>query len=116
MGSLELRLLAGVEELRAAADQLDQLLERQRLQLSPERLVEGRSLTGVEDSVVGEVGRGVWLIGRDDLDEPLAAHRLKRVVVLALDADRGHRVSREVLAAQRPRAMSRIQERVIRKR
>ena len=56
-----------------------------------ERIVERRMFLGVEHRVVGEIRRRVGLIGRDQLDERLAAHRLQRVVRSPLLADRRKR-------------------------
>ena len=72
-------------------------------------------LARVEDGVVGEVGGRVRLVGGDDLDEPLAAHRLERIVVEPLDADRGDGVGAQVLPAERPGAMRGVDERFVRK-
>ena len=89
------------------------LLERERLQLPLERLVERRPLLCVENRVVGEVRGCLGLVRRDDADELLLAHRLQRVVVEPLDADRGDGVRAEMLAAQRAGAVGGVDERLV---
>ena len=76
----ELRRIARVEHLRADRLQRQHLIERHRVQLARQRLVERRPLLAVQHGVVGEVRRRVGLIGGDQLDERLLAHRLQRVV------------------------------------
>ena len=77
------------------------------------RVVEGGPLLAVENRVVDEVVRRVGLVGRDDLLEGLAAHRLEGVVELLLLADRRDRLLREGLAAQAAGPVGRVDERGI---
>ena len=62
----ELGGVADVEELRAGALEFEDFVERERLEIFFEGVVEGVALAGVEDGVVGEVLRGVGLVGGDE--------------------------------------------------
>ena len=85
-------------------------IERQRVQLARERLVERRTFLAVQHGVVGEVRRRVGLIGGDQIDERRLGHRLQRVVHAPLLADRGDRLLADRLAAQRAGAVRGIDE------
>jgi len=65
----ELRRVARVEQLRAVAHRGGDLVDRQRLELARERLLERRPLAAVQHRVVGEVRRRVGLVGRHQIDE-----------------------------------------------
>ena len=90
--------------------QLEAVVERKRPQLPCERFGERLPFSAVQHGVVGEIRRRLGLIGGDQLDEGFLAQRLKRIVRLALLADRRHRFFGERLPAQRACAMRRIHE------
>ncbi len=71
---------------------------------------EGGALAGVEDGVVGEVGRGVGLVSGDEGDELVAGHGLEGVVEGALLAEGGDGVGRELLAAEGAGAVAGVDE------
>ena len=105
VGGRELGRVARIQHLRAHRLQRQDVIEGQRAD-SLQRLVQRRPLLTVQDGVVGEVRRGVGLIGRDQFDERGLAHRLQRVVGAPLFADGRHRFLAQCLAAQRPGAVS----------
>ena len=88
-------------------------VDRQRRELLVERLLQRAVLLRVEHGVVAEVVGRVRLVGRHDPDELVALHRLEGVVGAPLLADRRHRLLRQVLAAQRARAVRRVHERLV---
>lgn len=57
------------------------------MQAAIESFVERGALFAVQNGVVNEIGRGIGLIGGDELDEGLLGHGLKSVVEAALFAD-----------------------------
>ena len=80
----ELRRLARVEDLRARRAAASSTWSSvSGFSPSASDCVQRRTLLGVQHGVVDEVRRRVGLIGGDQLDERLAAHRLQRVVRLA---------------------------------
>ncbi len=81
-----------------------------------EGFFERGALAGVEDGVVGEVGRGVGLVGGDDADELLLGHGLEGVVEAALIAECGDGVGGEVFAAERAGAVGGVDEGFVGKR
>ena len=91
-------------------------LQRHRVQLARQRLVQRRPLLAVQHRVVGEVGGRVGLIRRHQIDERRLGHRLQRVVRAALLADRRHRLLADRLAAERPGAVGRIDQARVRQR
>ena len=91
--------IARIQQLRPLSDQPEQCLDAEWLKRTFEGLVERWVLLGVEHCVVNKVRGSIRLLGRHDADELLLAHRLKRVVVSPLGADRGERVVAQLLAA-----------------
>jgi hypothetical protein len=79
-------------------------------------LIERRPLAAVEHRVIREVRGRVRLVGGHQVDEGRLAHRLKRVVGDPLFADRRHCFPADGLAAQRARAVRRIDEARVRQR
>ena len=79
-------------------------------------LVQRGALAGVEDGVVGEVGRSVGLVGRDQANEFLFRHGLQRVIQSPLISERRDRVGGKLLAAERAGAVRRINQRLVGKR
>ena len=80
--------IANVQNLRACVSHAQDFVEFDGMQHLFEIVVERRALAGVENGVVREVRRGVGLIGRDQVDEFLFRHGLKRVVETPLLAQR----------------------------
>ncbi len=114
MSGGEFRRVARIEQLRPLLEGRLELVERQRPQFPRERLVERRAFTAVQNRVVGEIGRGFGLVGANQLDERLLRHRLQRVIEHSLSADGGHGLLRDRLAAQRPGAVRRVDQRGVR--
>ncbi len=61
--------VSGIEDLRAAGLQLQDLVKGQRIHFVRQGLVQRRMLVAVEHGIVIEVGRSIRLVGGDDLDE-----------------------------------------------
>src|SRR6185437_15620847 len=84
----ELGAVADVEELRANLLEVENFIERERPKDLLEIAFERAALARIKDGVVGEVLRGVGLVGSDESDELIFRHGLERVVELALNAER----------------------------
>ena len=86
-GGNALASAVALEHLRAFSLERQHALERQRVELARQRLVERRTLLAVQHRVVDEVGWRVGLVGGDEIDERRLAHRLQRIVRSALLAE-----------------------------
>ena len=84
--------VADVEDLRAGVAHGEDSVELDGVEDLLEGFLERRALAGVEDGVVGEVGGGVGLVGRYDMDEFFLRHGLKGVVEATLVAEGGYGV------------------------
>src|SRR3979490_291592 len=102
--------ISRVERLTAHFLNRENLVERHRVQFAGKRLVEGRVFLTVQHRIIGEVGRRVRLIGRDEIDKRRLAHRLQGVIGSALFTYGGHRLFAQGLAAQRTSAVGRVDE------
>ena len=89
---------------------VEHVVERERIHFAREGLVERGPLFAVQHGVVVEVGRGFGLIGGHDLDEGVLAHGLQRVIQTALFAEGGDCFFAERFAAERARAVCRVDQ------
>lgn len=102
--------VANIEDLDAGIAMGDYLIEFDGMERAVEHVFESGALAGIEDRVVGEIGRGVGLVSGDDGDELILRHGLERVVEKALLAQGGEGVGGELLAAEGAGAVGRIHE------
>ena len=112
----EIRRVPRIEQLRAGVPEPAQLLDGEGVEPLLERALERGTLPCVEDGVVGKVCRRVRLIGGDDRDERVPAHRLERVVVPTLDPHRRDGLLADAPPAERSRPVGRIHQRLVGKR
>ena len=104
----EVARVAHVERLRAVAIIARTTSSGNGFNPALEDVVECLVFFRVQHRVVGEVRRRIGLVGCDQLDELVLAHRLQRVVRRTLLSDRRHGLFADLLSAQRSRAVCRI--------
>jgi hypothetical protein len=110
MSGTELFGFASVQDLRAFGLQSKHHVESERLQLAFQSFVQRGAFFAVENGVIDKIGRGVGLVGGDQVDEGLLGHGLQGVVQPALLAHGGDGFLADGFAAERARAVGGVDE------
>ena len=108
--------IARIENLRASRLQFQHGVERQRVHLAGQSLIQRGPLLAVQHGVIVEVGGSFRLIGGHHLNERFLAHGLQRVVRSPLLAQGGYRFLADRFPAERARAVRRIDQALVRQR